>query len=326
MGRVIKTFLIIVVCLVLAAAGTLAAFALWYHIDIKEMFSDKFETNTVSVKEDFSSVMIDTDTEDIDFSYDENGGCRVVFYERALEPHRAYVSGGTLFIEPAEKKIPFNFFSSGTPRVTVYLPRHTYDTLTINESTGDVEIPDGFSFGNIDIGVSTGDVNCGACAEGKLKISTSTGSVITENLSTGSLDLTVTTGSVDVRSVTCAGDINLTVSTGRALLSDVTCKNFTTGGSTGRIIMERLFASGLISVTRSTGDVTFELSDAEEISVITDTGDVTGTLLSDKIFIVRSDTGRIDVPESVTGGKCKVTTDTGDILLKTGHSTGPEDG
>jgi hypothetical protein len=38
-------------------------------------------------------------------------------------------------------------------------------------------------------------------------------------------------------------------------------------------------------------------------------------LLSEKVFITKSDTGRIDVPETVTGGKCKITTDTGSIRI-----------
>ena len=37
--------------------------------------------------------------------------------------------------------------------------------------------------------------------------------------------------------------------------------------------------------------------------------------MSDKIFLVSSDTGDIDVPRSVTGGRCEVDTDTGDIRL-----------
>ena len=70
-----------------------------------------------------------------------------------------------------------------------------------------------------------------------------------------------------------------------------------------------------MTVERSTGDVRLEQCDAEELDIRTDTGDVKGSLLTEKVFIVRSDTGRIKVPESITGGKCRVTTDTGDIEI-----------
>ena len=55
--------------------------------------------------------------------------------------------------------------------------------------------------------------------------------------------------------------------------------------------------------------------EARTISIKTDTGDVTGTLLSEKEFITDSDTGNIDVPKTTTGGKCEITTDTGDIKI-----------
>ena len=56
--------------------------------------------------------------------------------------------------------------------------------------------------------------------------------------------------------------------------------------------------------------------DAAEIFVETDTGDVKGSLLSEKVFIPKSDTGDIKVPKTVTGGRCEITTDTGDIKIE----------
>ena len=44
-------------------------------------------------------------------------------------------------------------------------------------------------------------------------------------------------------------------------------------------------------------------------------GNVTGTLLTDKIFLAQSDTGRVDLPKTVGGGKCEITTDTGNIEI-----------
>ena len=55
--------------------------------------------------------------------------------------------------------------------------------------------------------------------------------------------------------------------------------------------------------------------DASEIFVKTDTGDVRGTLLSEKVFIIKTSAGDVSVPETVTGGKCEISTDTGDIKI-----------
>ncbi|MBO4325403.1 MAG: hypothetical protein J5845_08430, partial [Lachnospiraceae bacterium] len=86
-------------------------------------------------------------------------------------------------------------------------------------------------------------------------------------------------------------------------------------GSTGNISMENVIVSGLLKIKRSTGNVSFNGSDAGEISVKTDTGSVKGTLLSEKIFYAKSDTGKIEIPQTLTGGRCSIETDTGNIKL-----------
>jgi len=95
----------------------------------------------------------------------------------------------------------------------------------------------------------------------------------------------------------------------------VTCQNLTSSGSTGGISLKNVIVSQTLSVRRSTGDVTFDGCDGAEIDVETDTGDVTGCLLTDKVFLTQTDTGRVSVPETVTGGPCRITTDTGDIRI-----------
>ena len=44
-------------------------------------------------------------------------------------------------------------------------------------------------------------------------------------------------------------------------------------------------------------------------------GDVVGTLLTAKIFIPSSSSGDVEVPKTVTGGRCEIVTDTGDIRI-----------
>ena len=83
----------------------------------------------------------------------------------------------------------------------------------------------------------------------------------------------------------------------------------------GRYCSGYVIALESFSVKRSTGDVKFNSCDAAEIYVKTDTGDVNGTLLSDKVFITETGTGSINVPNSIVGGRCEITTDTGDIKI-----------
>jgi DUF4097 and DUF4098 domain-containing protein YvlB len=86
-------------------------------------------------------------------------------------------------------------------------------------------------------------------------------------------------------------------------------------GSTGNISLSNVIAAEGFSIERSTGDVKLDCSDAMTIDIETDTGDVEGSVLTDKIFITRTDTGRVRVPDSASGGRCELTTDTGDIRI-----------
>lgn len=278
-----------------------------------------YETRTFDVPEEFRSIDIRSDTETITFLPSGDGTCRVEFVEPKDEPHTVTVQDGTLRIEQPEHTgwtINIFSFSFNEPKITVYLPKTEYETLFIDESTGSVTIPADFQFESIDVTASTGAVDCRASASGDIRIETSTGGIRVRDLRAGALKLTVSTGRVEVGSVTCAGAVEVEVTTGKTELTDLTCESLASEGSTGAIDLKNVVAAGSMNIRRDTGDVRFEACDAAELTVDTDTGDVTGTLLTEKVFIARSDTGRIKVPETTAGGKCKVSTDTGDIRIE----------
>ena len=60
----------------------------------------------------------------------------------------------------------------------------------------------------------------------------------------------------------------------------------------------------------------FDKIDAANLEINVGTGSVRGTLLSSKVFITKTSTGDENVPETTTGGVCKVTTSTGDIYIR----------
>ena len=246
-----------------------------------------------------------------------DGTCTVVCCEEENAKHSAAVQDSTLIIRVDNKKEWHEYIglNIGTSKITIYLPVRTYASLFIREDTGDIEIPGDFVFGNVDISTSTGAVTTLASALDDVKIKTSTGNIHAEDLSAASLDLSVSTGKVTAKSVTCQGDIRIHVSTGDTKLTDVRCGTLISDGNTGDIALKHVIATDQLSIRRSTGDVYFDASDAAEIFVITDTGHVTGSLLTEKVFLVQTDTGSVQVPNSITGGRCEINTDTGNIKL-----------
>ncbi len=277
----------------------------------------KYETNEYTIDEGYQNISIVTNTADITFAPSDTADSKVVCYEQSKVRHTVSIKDGALAIEMDDTRKWYDHigFSFSTPTITVYLPKGAYGALTVKNKTGHMNVPADFQFESMNVTTSTGHVTTAASVAGAAKIKTSTGDICVENASVGALNLAVTTGEVTVSSVACEGNAVITVSTGKTKLSDVQCQNLSTSGNTGRIHLENVIVAKNCSIERSTGDITFTKCDAAELLVVTDTGDVTGSLLSDKVFLVQTDTGRIDVPQTISGGRCSISTDTGDIRI-----------
>lgn len=309
---IVATALTVLGIIISASALALAGF------DYRILSQYKCKTTTFEIDEDFDNISIKADTADITFLPSENEKTKVVIYEREDYAPSASVDGSTLKISNHGELRWYQYISTfdfSDRKITVYLPRTSYGSLTVDSTTGDVTIPKTFSFGSLNIELSTGNVKCCASIEKSLKINTSTGNITLNDLSAGSLDLTVDTGDITASNVTVENSIKIKVSTGKTELSGVTAKTLSTSGSTGDVSLKNVVLSGRLFIERSTGNVKFDRSDAAEIRIITDTGDISGSLRSPKIFFVDTDTGDIDVPKTTTGGKCEITTDTGDVKI-----------
>ncbi len=285
--------------------------------DFSKLSTVKYETSTHEIKENYQNISIVTNTADIVLVPAEGADASITCYEQKNVSHTVTVKDDTLTIEVNDTRKWYEYIgiNFGSPKITVSLPRGDYGTLCIKNSTGDVEIPTDYRFESIDITESTGNVTNYASASGPIKIKTSTGNICTQNISADTLDLSVTTGSVTITGATCQGNINITVSTGKTSITDSRCKNVISSGNTGNISLKNVIATEKFSIERSTGNVTFDNSDAAEIFAQTDTGDIGGSLLTSKIYIVDNKTGKVIVPQSVSGGKCEINTDTGDIVF-----------
>lgn len=117
-------------------------------------------------------------------------------------------------------------------------------------------------------------------------------------LTAENIDFSTTTGDININNVNVNGNVE-------------------TETDTGNITLNNVVAKGDFEIESSTGNVKFEKSDAAQIFVKTSTGNVTGNLLSEKIFITETSTGNVSVPKTASGGKCKITTSTGNIEIHT---------
>lgn len=300
--------LVIMICSFTACSGK----------GLTNVFLTHYESQTIDISDDFSDISIETDTADVQFLISEDDKCHVVAYTQKNINYDAKVESGTLKISIHDDREWYEYIQVGveSSSLTVYLPKNEYSALKLKGSTSDVILSGNFKFEDIDIGISTGDIDVSASATGNVSLKTSTGDIDLSDMSAASISLTVSSGEIEVENVVSAGDFTINVSTGDAEIENMTCVNFSSEGSTGNLEMENVIASGNITIARSTGAVSLYACDAAELDIKMGTGDVKGVLLTSKIFITRTSTGKIDVPESTEGGKCKIVTSTGDIKFE----------
>ena len=315
----IATLIWIIVASLLVLAGLILFVSVMISVrwNFNALSTSEYETNTYSLTEGFNSISVTSDTSDVSFLISEDDRVTVKCHDQKNLRHTVSVKDGVLTVEVNDsrkwyERIGINF---GSPRVTVYLPKGEYGDLSVKLITGDVSLSSGLVFDSVDVSTTTGDVRLLSSVAGDVKINTTTGSIDVEGISAGSLRLSLSTGKVSVTSSTVAGNVGIEVTTGKARLSALSCGSLTTDGNTGDVTLSNVIATGTLSVKRTTGDVTLEACDAAEISVRTDTGDVKGTLRTEKIFIIDTSTGKRDVPKTASGGRCEITTTTGDIII-----------
>ncbi|MBE6678516.1 MAG: DUF4097 domain-containing protein [Ruminococcaceae bacterium] len=288
---------LIIVAVSLFIVGTVlfvGAFAALDY-DFSKLNTVKYTSNTYTPEGDFDKVYIKSNTADVELLPSKDGRCKVVCQEKEAEPHKVRVENGTLRIEVSKAKWynKISFFSIGE-KISVYLPEAEYTSLTVITDTGDISAPKAFAFDKAKLESDTGDISCAALSE----------SIVMKS-DTGDIKLTAD-----------AGKIYIETNTGDITLNGVLGKSLELESDTGDVLLKNSILEGKLEAETNTGDIEFDRFDAKEIFVETDTGDVEGSLLSDKIFLVKTDTGHIDVPESVSGDRCEIETDTGDVEIR----------
>ena len=315
-----RIWLIAAACLVILGAMIFVGAMFAMHWDFSKLSTCEMQINTYFMEDGFSNISVCAKTADIEFVPAEDASTKIVCREYKNAGYAVAVTDDTLTITFQDDRKWYEHIGVfvSQPKITVYLPAGEYGSLSVKNSTGDVKLPKEFSFADMDISLTTGDVRSCASASGKIRIATSTGLVALEEISAGALELRVTTGTVKITGVRCSGDVKLNVSTGDAHMIDVQCANLHSEGTTGDLRMQDVVVTDKMHLERSTGDVKFTLCDAGELFVKTTTGNVIGSLCSEKIFMAKASTGKVEVPKSVTGGICEIETSTGDIRITIG--------
>ena len=287
------------------------------NFDFSKLSTVKYVTNTHNIDGEFKDISIVSDTADITFVPSETEESIITCYEQEKTKHSIDIVDGVLNIkiEDTRKWYEHIGITFENQKITVSIPKGEYGKLTVKSSTGNVNIPDSFKFESIDITATTGNVTNNASAFGNINIKTTTGNVTNNASAFGNINIKTTTGKITLSNINCGGDIWVTLSTGKTVLTNVKCKNLISDGSTGNIDLENVICEDKLQIERDTGHVKFTKCDAGEVKIETSTGNVKGSFLTDKVIIAETGTGNVDIPKTFEGGKCEISTGTGNIKV-----------
>lgn len=299
MSKVMKIWFITASILIFCGLIVFTAQMTVYDWDFSRLAEEDYETNTNIISESFLDIKVNTEYADITVVPATDGECKVVCFEERKAKHIVCVENGTLKITLSDEKCWYDYFgfNFADTKITVYLPEAEYGALSVNTSSGDV---------------------------------------VAHGITLGALDATTASGKVRLSSIKCEGDLKLNLLSGNSWMNGVTCKNLVIGSSCGDVEMTSVSTAEMIKITSTSGDVELnsavalgklqiysksgdvelKVCDASEIFIETLSGDVEGSILSDKVFIARSSTGLVEVPKTVSGGRCEIVSKSGNIYIK----------
>lgn len=261
----------------------------------------KFEVKTHTIEEPFTRINIHEIYADVRIRPADDGQCRVVCYDSAELTHAVGVENGTLTIQNTDHRtwdahIGIFFDKWEDVSLTVYLPEQTYESLVLQTTSGEISVPDSFTFAEAELLTTSGDITFSGTASETLLVKS-------------------TSGEIELRSV-AGSAMKLTTTSGDIALSHLTADELTIQSTSGEIELSAVQVSGEAVLQTTSGDIEFDYADAGSLRIQTVSGDVEGTLLSGKNFVTHTTSGDVRVPPSdSTAGTCKVSTTSGDIRL-----------
>lgn len=317
--KITKILLLSAAALVLLGAMFVGA-ALWKGE--KDMGKNRVE-QSFQLKDSFRDIQIDCDACDL-YIKPAGSGEPAVHYEgdkRYLPT--VELRDGTLYVDATDKRdLPWylrvfdvNFFSWIDNRVTVTLPETALGALKIEHASGKTELDAGLSFASLDLRAASGAVELSCDVTERLFVDCASGAVNLSGIRCGSAEVESSSGGVALSDMTVEGALTIRHSSGGTTLEQVQCGSLDIDSSSGTIHLTDTLAAETFTVSSSSGGIKLTDCDGGEISLHTGSGSVKGTLRTEKIFYANAGSGSVHVPESTSGGICRVKTGSGSIDL-----------
>lgn len=310
-----KKRILIIAALMVAFGLTLAlcgAFAL--NFNFSHLETKPHTDRSVDIADTFNSIAANCGVKILPSESDTD---YAVFTEEEGITYMIGVENGVLTLTQIDQRSWQNYIglSITPPQATLYLTQTELNALTVQTRSENISIAEDFSFETATLETASGNIDFLADVHGELHAQTASGNLNIAHANADSITAATTSGNLSIVSISAAGSIDLSTSSGKTKVSDVACSRIESSGSSGGIELSALTATERLFVKTSSGTVRLNGCDAGKLEIKTSSGNVVGTLLNDKVFIVKTSSGDISVPQTTSGGVCKITTSSGNIKI-----------
>ena len=295
-------------------------------------------TNTYAVEDAFRNIQIGSYTGEVKICASEDGKVNVECRENEKLHYDISVRNDVLEIKQKDERKWFDFlsfFMMLDNGMTLYLPAGEYDALNLSSTSGLVDIPEGFSFSDVNVAVTSGSTLFFADVRGNLNIASTSGGMNVQSTVGQNANITNTSGRIHIESMNVQGDISIHQTSGSIGIEDTICSalklksisgaiemtalrcaEIDMKSTSGKIDMNDVIATGTINIESTSGGVNLERCDGGEIYIDVVSGKVKATLLSGKTFTATSTSGRVSIPKTTPGaGMCEVHSVSGSIEI-----------
>lgn len=278
-------------------------------------------TNVYTIDQYFYNIHIEGAECDIRLVPSEDGTCTVRCTEPEKLVHKVEVTDGTLTIKRTDLRPWYLRVGPilGEISVEVHLPADRYEELYLSNASGGIDVPAQFSFAEANVESVSGDLSFLASADYELLAQTVSGDLTLSGVTAGNVTAATTSGDLTLSDLTVDAALRAATTSGRLSLTDTVCETLTTENVSGETRLTRVLAHVKMDLESVSGQIRLEGSDSDALDISTVSGDVTGYLNSDKIFHTETTSGSVLVPNSASGGPCRVETTSGNIYLLVGE-------
>lgn len=245
--------------------------------------ANTYEKLSLTITDDIENINISEVSHDIRIEKASDDKITVEYWDNSALVHEVKSDGGTLTVTYKNSKHWYDFIMIGIPGITetssdenhdtiIYLPEGVYGDLAISAVSSDIDIPDGYTFEDVDFNTVSGEISCASESTGNVNVNTTSGNLNEMYINGISANINTVSGDVFLSESTLSGSVVIDTTSGGVQLTNVSVGACDINTTSGDILMNS-YSGDNTTINTTSGDITAVVSGAYHISYDTVSGD-----------------------------------------------------